>query len=1012
MAAKPDPRDKLFEPDRIQVLFRDDLRIRLRDSGRSKTKKVLAPTPVRSKGLGGRKARAALRELVGGEWHRLHTVPEKDIDRLARAAKKATKEPLPDLNNHYLLVLPAGLKLRAACALLSELDEVAHARPIPRPVPPSQAPADFSDPDNPSGIFQGYLASAGDGGLDAFYAWTRPGGDGAGVGICNVEYNWHFSHDDLVGNGGVTLLGPPTQPLLADFDDDHGTSMLAIAAAPRIGNGVAGVAHKARKFAASVSTSLLCPFNPAAAIAEAINGTSAGDVILIGMATPGPNASFPYGVADIGWKEGRVPVEWDPAVFAAIVLAQALGRIVVDVAGNGGEDLDDPIYREADHRPFAPSNDSGAVIVGGGTPGLHKRYSYSCFGSRVNVQGWGGGVVTATGTTGNANGLVFFGENSAYDTKFDGTSSASAMAAGASASLQGMFRARLGRSAVGDEIRELLLETDTIQPADDASSGRIGPLPDLRMASEAIERRRPGATIIAPPPGQPYPAPLEVTAGPLPYDGNPEAADFAIWYSTNFDRPPNEGTPGSRELCRGDACFTSTNMVELTGPELGVVAVRAFADDPRTGARITGGADFALYLTYTPGPGPSNLRASQGTDPELVRVNWNAVDGAVDYEVWSGVTGPITRLDTGGVTATVFVHAGAPANSDPFPYWVRARVGLGAGDILDRFTAFAGPVEGWRALPPHKPTLEVDATANVIRVHWTPPTWGAPWARYSYQLHRGRGGKVAEAMAAGLGNVLFAAAPGTATGPFGPMPVGAATEFTDSDVDLASVYAYWLLVTDDDGRGPTPATAPAIYHLGPILAATRNDFEDRVRLDWKVIPATVGYEVFRGIGDTLISLTDDRVAGTRFDDADAPEDGSARSYRVRAVLDQDVTGVKFAYTQLSTPVTGWRVATPLVVTVEQPDSSTVRLEWTPAPWSHAAGEVEYDIYRKISAANADLGSVVINPVGETLIATTTTPTYDDTDLVARMYLTYWVFAREPGGHRRTSRSQPRFEYVP
>ena len=1016
MAAKKNPQDKLFEPDRIQVLFRDELRIRLRDGGRSKTKKAFVPTALRSKGLGGQKSRAMLRELAGGEWHRLHSVSEKKIDELVKAASKTTKERLPDLNNHHVLVLPPGLKPRAACSMLAELDEVAHARLIPRPVPPAQSPFDFSDPANISGFFQGHLAAPGTTGvtegIDAFYAWTRPGGAGNDVGICNVEYNWNFNHDDLVGNGGLTLLGPPTDPILASFDDHHGTAMIAVAAAAHIGNGVAGVAHEADKFAASVSTSLIAPFNPAAAIAQAAVGTDRGDVILIGVGTPGPNASFPYGVADVGSQLGVVPAEWEPAVFAAISLATAIGRIVVEVAGNGSENLDAAVYREDDWQPFVPGNDSGAIIVGGGFTSSHRRFAFSNFGSRVNVQGWGASVVTAAGTTGVTGGFLHFGDNARYATAFNGTSSASAMLAGASASLQGMFRIRLGRSAVAEEIRELLLATNTVQPADDAATGRIGPLPNLRMASDAIERLRPRATIIAPPPGQAYPAPLEVTAGPLQYDGNPDSADFAIWYSTNPQRPPNEGTSGSRELCRGNACFTNANTVELAGSGLGVVAVRAFADDPRTGARIAGDADFALYQTYTPSAGPQNLRASQGGDIELVRVNWNTLNGAIDYEVWTGLNGPTIRLENSGLATPVFVHSGAPANSDPIPYWVRARVGLGTGDVLDRFTEFSGPVSGWRSLPPHQPTLEVDATEKVIRVDWPRPTWGTGFARYSYQLRRASGSKVADAMAAGLGKVVFASTPGTVIGPVGPLPVAATSEFTDDDIDFESVYVYWLLVTDDDGHGPTPTTAPAIYKTGPIVVASMNGFRSRVRLDWTAVEAAIGYEVFRGGGDDPIPLTEGRIAETRFDDEDAPEDGSARTYRVRAVLDPDVIGFKFAYSQMSVPVLGWRLAPPVNVTDSRPDDSTIHLEWTPAPWAHAAGEVEYDVFRKVSTTAEEASNVAYDPAGEVRIATTTALSYDDTALTPGRVNVYWVFAREVGGHRQTARSFLTSEYVP
>lgn len=336
---------------------------------------------------------------------------------------------------------------------------------------------------------QGYLFAAPQG-VDALHAWSVPGGGGGGVRVVDVEGAWIAGHEDLRAwqGGGVagTERGSP-------YVRNHGTSVAAIVAGDANGYGVTGISPDVALSGASIY-----PRGTAYAIRAAASRLSAGDVILLGLHRPGPAAGF-HGPDDpFGW----MPVEWWPDDFAAIRYATGRGILVVQAAGNGGQDLDDGMYDvhpPAPHGPF-PSwwrnpfrrgpLDSGAILVGAGAPpqGTHgrdrwgpdrSRLAYSCYGSALDAQGWGWEVTTA-GWYGDLQG----GPHEArwYTDGFGGTSAAAPMVAGALACVQGALaaarRPRLGPS----QARGLLRATGS--PQQDGPWGpaaqRIGSRPDVR----------------------------------------------------------------------------------------------------------------------------------------------------------------------------------------------------------------------------------------------------------------------------------------------------------------------------------------------------------------------------------------------------------------------------------------------------------------------------------------------------------------------------------------------------
>lgn len=334
----------------------------------------------------------------------------------------------------------------------------------PPPPPPPTTPS-FVDRET-------QFAPAPDG-LGLTRAAVLKNATGKGVRIADIEYSWNTAHEDLGrarAPGTVVEVGTPSDP----FDDDnHGTAVAGILSADDNAFGVLGESFDSRLYLVNAE-SIEYGQNIAAAITAARRKLRPGDVILIEQQV---------------WGDGDdlVPVEWLGANYDAIASATAAGIIVVEAAANGGVDLDGAPYGS----PFpAGKADSGAIMVGAGSwcyaPLAHQRLYFSNYGSRVDVQG-PGECVTTTGWYGDLYGS---GPNDAYTARFNGTSSASAVIAGVAAALSAGHKAAVGAPPTPAQVRDLLVAHSTPQTA---STGHIGPLPDLYAALISIDHVAPAA---------------------------------------------------------------------------------------------------------------------------------------------------------------------------------------------------------------------------------------------------------------------------------------------------------------------------------------------------------------------------------------------------------------------------------------------------------------------------------------------------------------------------------------
>ncbi|MFJ8053157.1 S8 family peptidase [Streptomyces luteogriseus] len=355
-------------------------------------------------------------------------------------------------------------------------------RPFPRTQERKETPINDMAPIGPDApsmtpdftVRQIYL-DPGPAGIDARHAWKQPGGTGDGVRVVDCEWGWRFGHEDLLQNQGGVIAG------INSTDTNHGTAVLGEISGDVNGFGVTGIAPDAVISASSFSQPT------ATAIRAAADRLGPGDVLLLEIHRPGPRAT------GIG-QQGFIAVEWWPDDFLAIRYATNKGVVVVEAAGNGAENLDDPVYDTSPGFPLWWTNpfrrnllDSGAVIVGAGAPppGTHSadwgpdrsRLDFSNFGSCVDAQGWGREVTT----TGYGDLQAGGNPDLWYTDRFSGTSSASPIVVGAVACVQGVLKASDRSPLDGWQVRDLLRNTGW--PQQDApgrpSTQRIGNRPDL-----------------------------------------------------------------------------------------------------------------------------------------------------------------------------------------------------------------------------------------------------------------------------------------------------------------------------------------------------------------------------------------------------------------------------------------------------------------------------------------------------------------------------------------------------
>lgn len=366
----------------------------------------------------------------------------KSVQKLRNILKVKIDNPTPDRLQFIANTLKTLPQIEYASLLSSQ--------PVPPPIDIAPTTTNF-EPN------QGYLNA--NPGVNMAHAWGL-GLSGSGIKVRDVEYGFNKNHEELSDIN--TLLAPnmTISPSASTSYTEHGTAVFGILYAHKGTYGISGMAYGAQEL-------ILYPewqvsgYDRINAVTKSIENSVAGDVILYEMQTGGQSGNY-------------VPAEYNSVVWNLTKAATDSGIIIVAAAGNGNENLDNSFYTVYNGR-----GDSGAIIVGAGSPDIgHNKMSFSTYGSRVDVQGWGSNVIA----TGYGSYATFGGDFNQQYTSFSGTSSATPIVASCAIVLQSYYFGLTGNYMTSIQLRNLLKSTGIAQ----GSGGNIGPIPNMQAAITQI----------------------------------------------------------------------------------------------------------------------------------------------------------------------------------------------------------------------------------------------------------------------------------------------------------------------------------------------------------------------------------------------------------------------------------------------------------------------------------------------------------------------------------------------
>jgi hypothetical protein len=392
-------------------------------------------------------------------------IDEKVLNEMAENAIKNTGSDkyVRQLKNIYQIEINNQLNATTLIEMLSSTNIFEYVESINMFTPP---PADIAPPTPNLRSEQIYLKA--NPGINVEYAWSK-GIFGQGIKIIDVEYGHDTTHEKLEDQNqkihDSTTISSAVNPSFLD----HGTAVLGLVYGDKEAYGTIGTMHGMESAVMVSEYSQQKGYNRVYAVSKAIEIAQPGDIIMYEMQTGvDPDISDSYG-----------PAEYNVTIWNMTKAAVDAGIVIVAAAGNGNIDLDN----HPNLIGYRGRGDSGAIIVGAGTPNTnHDRLSFSSYGSRVNVQGWGRDVLTP-----GYGGYAQYGNDPRQSYNyFSGTSSATPIVSTAVVAIQCYYKSLTNRVLDCKKIRNILIETGITQ-GNNTISEPIGPLPNIETALKYVD---------------------------------------------------------------------------------------------------------------------------------------------------------------------------------------------------------------------------------------------------------------------------------------------------------------------------------------------------------------------------------------------------------------------------------------------------------------------------------------------------------------------------------------------
>ncbi len=346
--------------------------------------------------------------------------------------------------------------------------------------------------------------------------------------------------------------------------------------------------------------------------------------------------------------------------------------------------------------------------------------------------------------------------------------------------------------------------------------------------------------------------------------------------------------------------------------------------------------------------GPDSGSASQ------VDLTWDAVSGALSYNLWRGTTSSVSLYLT-GLTGTSYHDTGLTTGQTYYYYLTAVDTG-GEGGHSNEPSATPGSTP--LAAPAGLKAIGYSTSVSLY--------WGTVTGATKYTLYRGTSAGLLTAYQTGLTSASYA----------------------DTGVTSGTTYYYAVAATSVDGQGAVSSSSPPVSAtVGATRLTAPTGFSaapgnESVSLSWAAESGAASYNLYRatssgGEGNVPVQTL---ITGTSYTDAGLT-DGTTYYYKLTAVA---ASGEGTPCAEVHAAPVAPAAPTSLAVTAGDAQALLT--------WTRSVGATGYNIYRGTSAGGE--GSTAVNA------APVTGPAYVDTGLSNSPSMAYYyrvtaLFASAP-----------------